>query len=315
MGTLILRRLLALIPTMLIVSFAVYGLITLIPGDAAIQLAGGDNATPERIEEVRQELGLDDPFLVQYWNWLKDAATGDLGESLVTGQKVTTEIGQAFPVTLSIVIAGLMFGILIGVPAGILAGMRPGSRLDRGLITMTTLFNSIPSFWLAMLLISTFAIRWDIFPAIGFTRISEDPGEWLRSVTLPAVALGLIVAGNQARQTRAGLADVMGSAYVRTAWSMGAGTRTVVAKHALKNAAIPAVTVIGLQLGGLLGGAVLIERIFSIPGLGQYILQAIYSFNLPVIQGVALMFVVINVLISLAIDISYGFLNPRVRIS
>ncbi|MGE3833832.1 MAG: ABC transporter permease [Acidimicrobiia bacterium] len=315
MGTLILRRLLTLIPTMLIVSFGVYGLITLIPGDAAVQLAGGINATPEKVEEVREQLGLDDPFITQYWNWLKDAVTGDLGQSLTTGKSVTSEIRQAFPVTLSIVAAGLAFGLIFGIPAGILAGMRPGSRLDRGLISATTLSNAIPSFFLAMLLITVFAINLKWFPALGFTRITDDPVQWLKAVTLPAIGIGLGVAGTQARQVRAALADVMGSAYVRTAWSMGADTRTVVTKHALKNAAIPAITVIGLQLGGLLGGAVLVEQIFSIPGLGTYILQAIYAFNLPVIQGVALMFVIINVMISLIIDISYGFLDPRVRVS
>ncbi|MGD9797956.1 MAG: ABC transporter permease, partial [Acidimicrobiia bacterium] len=299
MGTLILRRLLTLIPTMLIVSFGVYGLITLIPGDAAVQLAGGINATPEKVEEVREQLGLDDPFITQYWNWLKDAVTGDLGQSLTTGKSVTSEIRQAFPVTLSIVAAGLAFGLIFGIPAGILAGMRPGSRLDRGLISATTLSNAIPSFFLAMLLITVFAINLKWFPALGFTRITDDPVQWLKAVTLPAIGIGLGVAGTQARQVRAALADVMGSAYVRTAWSMGADTRTVVTKHALKNAAIPAITVIGLQLGGLLGGAVLVEQIFSIPGLGTYILQAIYAFNLPVIQGVALMFVIINVMISL----------------
>jgi peptide/nickel transport system permease protein len=315
MGTLILRRLLMLIPTMLIVSFAVYGLITLVPGDAAIALAGGAEATPEQVEQVREDLGLNDPFLVQYWNWLKDALQGDLGTSLTSGEPVVSEIGTRFPVTLSIVLAGLFFGLLLGIPAGIFAGMYPGSRIDRFVISITTVSNAVPSFFVAIVLITVFAINRNWFPALGFTRITDDPGKWLRSVTLPAIAIGLGIAGSQARQVRAALADVMGSAYVRTAWSMGADTRTVVTKHALKNAAIPAVTVIGLQLGALLGGAVLIEQIFSIPGLGQYILQAIYSFNLPVIQGVALMFVLINIAISLVIDISYGFLDPRVRVS
>jgi peptide/nickel transport system permease protein len=315
MGTVILRRFLTLIPTMLIVSFGVYGLITLIPGDASVELAGGINATPAKIEQVKEQLGLNDPFLVQYWHWLSHAATGDLGKSLTTGKPVSTEIGRAFPVTASIVAAGLTLGLLFGIPAGILAGMRPGSRGDRILITMTSIANSIPQFFLAMILITIFAIKLKWFPALGFTRITEDPVKWLRAVTLPAIGIGLAVAGTMARQTRAALADVMGSAYVRTAWSMGADTKTVVAKHALKNALIPAITVVGLLIGTLLGATVLIEQIFSIPGLGTYIIQAIYAFNLPVIQGVALMFVVINVVVSLIIDISYGFLDPRVRVS
>jgi peptide/nickel transport system permease protein len=164
-------------------------------------------------------------------------------------------------------------------------------------------------------MISFFAVQLNWFPVIGFTKITDDPLEWLRSVTLPAIALGIGVAGAQARQVRAALSDVLDSAYVRTAWSMGANLRTVVVKHALKNAAVPAVTVLGLQIGALLGGTVLVENIFSIPGMGQYILQAINASNLPVIQGVALMFVIINVVVSLAIDVSYGLLNPRVRVS
>jgi peptide/nickel transport system permease protein len=315
MGTVILRRILTLIPTMLIVSFGVYGLITLIPGDASVQLAGGINATQAQVDKVKQELGLDDPFLVQYWHWLSSAATGDLGKSLTTGKPVSTEIARAFPVTASIVVAGLTVGLLFGIPAGIFAGMRPGSRGDRALITATSIATAIPGFFLAMILITIFAIKLKWFPALGFTRITDDPVKWLRAVTLPAIGIGLAVAGTMARQTRAALADVMGSAYVRTAWSMGANTRTVVAKHALKNALIPAITVIGLLIGGLLGGTVLIEQIFSIPGMGTYIIQAINSFNLPVIQGVALMFVLINVIVSLIIDISYGFLDPRVRVS
>jgi peptide/nickel transport system permease protein len=315
MGTVILRRILTLIPTMLIVTFGVYGLITLIPGDPSVQLAGGMNATPERVALVKEQLGLNDPFLVQYWHWLGDAVHGDLGTSLTTGKSVSTEIANAFPVTASIVLAGLTFGLAIGIPAGILAGMRPGSRGDRALITFTSISNAIPGFFLAMVLVTIFAIKLRWFPALGFTRITADPVKWLRAVTLPAVGIGLAVAGTVARQTRAALADVMGSAYIRTAWSMGADTKTVVAKHALKNALIPAITVIGLLIGTLLGGTVLVEQIFSIPGMGTYMIQAILNFNLPVIQGVAIMFVIINVLVSLAIDISYGFLDPRVRVS
>jgi peptide/nickel transport system permease protein len=304
-----------LIPTMLIVSFAVYGLIALIPGDASVQLAGGINASPEKVQQVKAQLGLNDPFLVQYGNWLRHAATGNFGKSLTSGRPVSTEIGEAFPVTLSIVIASLVIGLAIGIPSGVFAGMRPGSRGDRGLIASTTVANAIPPFFLGMLLITLFAVTFKWFPALGFTRITANPFKWLRSVTLPALAIGLGVAGNVARQVRAALADVMGSAYIRTAWSMGANTRVVVIKHALKNAAIPAITVIGLLIPVLLGATVLVEQIFSIPGLGTYIIQAISSFNVPVIQGVALMFVVINVVVSLIIDISYGFLDPRVRVS
>ncbi len=315
MGSVILRRILLLIPTMLIVSFGVFALITLIPGDASVSLAGGENASPERIAEIKEQLGLNDPFLVQYWHWLSHAVRGDLGESLSSGKPVTSGLWRAFPVTASIVGAGLSLGLLFGIPAGIFAGMRPGSRADRLLISATSVANAIPQFFLAMILITIFAIKLKWFPALGFTRITDDPVKWIKAVTLPAVGMGLAVAGTMARQTRAALADVMGSSYIRTAWATGATTRSVVAKLALKNALIPAITVVGLLIPTLLGGTVLIEQIFSIPGMGTYLLQAISSFDLPVIQGAALMFVGINVTVSLLIDISYGFLDPRVRVS
>jgi peptide/nickel transport system permease protein len=315
MGSLILRRLVALIPTMLLATFAVFGLITLVPGDAAQTLAGGDNATPERIEEVRKEFGLDKPFLVQYGNWLKGAVQGDLGKSLASGNSISSEIRQAFPVSASIVFAAIIVGLSVGIPAGMFAGMRPGSKLDRSLVGATTFGIAVPSFVMAMLLITLFAVNRKWFPAIGFTKFSDSPVEWLKSVTLPAVSVSAGVAASMARQVRAALADVLNSAYVRTAWAKGGSTKRVVGKHALKNAAIPAVTVFGLQVGGLLGGAVLIENIYAIPGLGTYVLRGVLALDLPVIQGVALMFVLVNVVISLLVDISYGYLNPKVRVS
>jgi peptide/nickel transport system permease protein len=312
---LVVRRLLALIPTMLIVSFAVFGLVTLVPGDAAAYLAGGDSASPEKVIQVREQLGLDDPFLTQYGRWLKSAATGDLGKSLNSGEPVTSEIRKLFPVTASIVLVALVFGLLIGLPAGLLAGVRPGGKLDRSLMAGTTFGIAVPNFWLAMILITYFAVHWHIFPAIGFTRFGESPFEWLKSVTLPALALSVGLAASLARQVRAALSDVMGSSYIRTAWATGGSVPRVIGKHALKNAAIPALTVLGLQLGGLLGGAVIIEQIFAVPGIGLHVLRAIRTFDLPVIQGVALMFVVINMTLSLLIDVAYGYLNPKVRVA
>jgi peptide/nickel transport system permease protein len=297
------------------VSFAVFTLVTLVPGDAAQTLAGGDNATPERVAQLRDQLGLNKPFLVQYGDWLKDAATGHLGTSLASGRSITTEVGETLPITASIVAVALLLGIAVGLPAGIFAGMRPGGRLDRALVTTTTFGIALPNFVLAIVLITLFAVQRKWFPAIGFTRVTENPVLWLKSVTLPAIALSVGVAATMARQVRAALADTLGSAYIRTAWAKGGSTARVVGKHALKNAAIPAVTVLGLQVGGLLGGAVLVENIFAIPGLGSYVLRGVVGSDLPVIQGVALMFVVINVGLSLLVDISYGYLNPKVRVS
>jgi len=314
-GRLLVRRLVALVPVMLIVSFGVFGLIALVPGDAAVQLAGGQNATTQRVAEVRAELHLNDPFLVQYGRWFSHAVHGDLGRSLVSHKSVTADLRHRLPVTLSIVLVGVLVGVLIGVPAGIVAGMRPGSRSDRATMLGTVVGLAVPGFWLAMLLILLFAVHLHWFPAVGYTNFGHSPLRWLKSVTLPGISLGLALAAGLARQVRASLSDVMQSNYIRTAWAKGATLRLVVTKHALKNASIPAITVIGLTLAALLGGSVIIEQIFSIPGIGSYALNGILSFDLPVIQGVAVMFVLVNVVMSLLVDITYGLVNPRIRVS
>jgi peptide/nickel transport system permease protein len=314
----IVRRLLGLIPVLLIVSFGVFMLSALVPGDAAVFLAGGENATPEGIERVRDQLGLDDPLIVQYGSWLKDAARLDFGTSLfnsATGDTVFEEIMYRLPVTASVMAGGLLLAITIGVPLGIFAGMRPGTIVDRVCSTTTVAGIAVPNFFLALLLASLFAIQMKIFPAIGFTRLSEDPVGWLKSLALPSMAIGIAAAASMARQTRAAIIDVLGSNYVRTAWAKGGAPLRVIGKHALKNAAIPAVTVLGLQVGALLGGTVLVEQIFGIPGIGTYMLRALTQSDLPVIQGVAMMYVLSHVIVNLLVDISYGYLNPKVRVS
>jgi peptide/nickel transport system permease protein len=292
----------------------VYGLMALVPGDAAMQLAGGQNATQVEIQQVRVKLGLQRPFVVQYEHWLAGAVRLNFGKSLITGESVSANIVSKLPITLSIALGGIVFGLLVGVPIGIIAGIREGTRLDRGLITSTTMGIAIPNFWLAMVLIFFFAVHFKWFPAIGFTRLTDDPWKWLRSLVLPSVALGVSVAAAQARQVRAELANVMQRSYVRTAWAKGGSARLVVGKHALKNAAIPAVTVLGLQIGHLIGGTVIIEQIFSISGLGTYLLTGIVDKDMPVIMGVLTTFVLVYVLLSLLVDISYGYLNPKVRV-
>jgi len=314
MAALIGRRLVGLIPLLFIVSFCVFGLVQLVPGDAAVTLAGGENSTPERIAEVRHELNLDKPFLEQYGIWLGNAVQGDFGTSFTTRQPVADDLGRTLPVTGSLVLTAAVIGVVIGVPVGLLSGMRAGSRADRAMIAGTTLGIAIPNFWLAMMLVTVFAINWHIFPAIGYTKFTDSPTEWANHIALPAFALSLGLAAAIARQLRAATAEAMESKYIRAMWAKGANTRTV-AKHVLKNASIPAVTVFGLFLGGLLGGAVIVEQIFSIPGLGSYIVNGVINRDIPVIQGVAIMFVLIFVMINLVLDITYGFLNPKVRVS
>ena len=317
MLALIVRRLVSLIPILIVVSFVVFMLTELVPGDAATTLAGGADATPERIAEVRTQLGLDRPVLERYGDWLVDAVQLDFGSSLLNqgGPSIAEEIKERIPVTFSVAFAGLLVSILIGIPLGILSGIRPGAKVDRASVTATSIGLAIPSFVVALFLITAFAIDRDWFPALGYTPFEENPWEWLRSITLPAISIGLVAGASVARQVRAAIIDALQSNYVRTALSVGTGTPKTVVKYAFKNAAIPAVTVLGLQLSGLLGGVVIIEQIFSIPGLGTYMLRALSAPDVPVIQAVTLTFVVIHVVMNLVVDISYGFLNPRVRVS
>jgi peptide/nickel transport system permease protein len=312
--TLLGRRFLVLIPLLFVVSIAIFGLVVLVPGDAAVTLAGGPDATPERIAQVRDELGLDDPFLTQYGRWLGDAVTGDFGTSLQSNQSVVTEIKDRLPVTLSVALAALVVALCISIPAGIISGLRPGGIVDRLALLGSSMGIAIPGFWLAMILVTLFAIQRHWFPAIGFTPFGESPYNWAKGLVLPGVSLGLLAAASQTRQLRGALLDVLDSNYVRTGWAKGGSPRWVIGKHALKNAAIPAVTVLGLQTSALLGSSVIVEQIFSIPGLGTYLIRAIQSQDLPVIQGVVVFFVLMNVLINLLVDLTYGYLNPKVRV-
>ena len=314
------RRLLSLIPVLLVVTFVVYMLVELVPGDAATTVAGGVNATPEKIAEVREELGLDRPVVERYADWLGGAVQLDFGRSYLnynnaSAPTVSEEIKERLPVSLGLALAGLFVAMIIGIPLGILAGMRPGGVVDRLSVTGTSFGLAIPNFVLAFLLIQVFALTLGWFPALGYTKFSESPTGWLEHITLPAISLGVIAAASVARQTRAALIDVLHSNYVRTAFAVGTGTRRTVVKYAFKNAAIPTVTVLGLQLAALVGGVVIIEQLFSIPGLGTYMLRALTLPDVPVIQAVTITFVVIYVVLNLIVDISYGYLNPRVRAS
>ncbi len=309
------RRLLSLIPVLLVVSFVVFMLVELVPGDAATTVAGGADATPEKIAEVRADLGLDQPVLERYANWLTDAVQLDFGHSYLNqaGPSVAEEIEVRLPVSLGLALAGLFVAIVIGIPLGILAGMRPGGAIDRIGVTGTSFGLAIPNFVLAFFLIQVFALTLDWFPALGYEKFSDSPSGWFEHIVLPAISLGVLAAASVARQTRAAIIDVLHSNYVRTAFSVGTGTRRTVVKYAFKNAAIPTVTVLGLQLAGLIGGVVIIEQLFAIPGLGTYMLRALTLPDVPVIQAVTITFVVIYVLLNLIVDISYGYLNPRVR--
>lgn len=306
------RRLLKVIPLLLLVSFISFGLLNLVPGDPAVQIAG-EFATEEQIEDIRAGLGLDRPWPVRYASWLGDAVRGDFGVSLFSKVSVATQIWDRLPATLSLIGLSLAISALIGVPAGTFAGWREGTVLDRFLTMGTTVGVAVPVFVAAPVLVLIFGIKLDWLPATGYVPITANPLDWARSLMLPAIALALTGAAEIARQTRAGVIDVKKQDFVRTAQANGLATWQVLGKHTLKNAMIPVITVIGLQIGRLFGLSVLIEQIFNIPGLGSRLIAAVFENDVPFIQGTVLILGTVIVLVNAAVDISYGYFNPRVR--
>ncbi len=311
----ILRRLASLIPLLLIVSFLVFCLTLLIPGDPARVLAGGQNATPAQVDQVRHQLGLDRPFLSQYWHWLVNALHGNLGYSLFHHDAVASSIASKFPVTFSVALGAMIVVLLIGAPTGVLAGTRPGSIADRIITITSSTMLAVPDFWLAIILIVVFAVNTHLLPAIGYVPFSQSPSQWAEHLVLPWIAAGLGGAATLARQLRGAIADVMEQDYIRTAEAKGLHERYIIGKHALKNAAIAPVTVLGIMFAYTLGGTVILEHIFSIPGLGQYFYLGLTAKDLPVIQGVALVVAVTFAVVNLLVDVLYAYLNPKVRLA
>ena len=313
--TFLARRLLIAILLLFLISLGVYSLILILPGNPAIALAGGSKATPAEIARITKELHLNNGFFVQYWNWLKAALHGDLGNSLFNNETVSSGIAARFPVTLSIAAGGMIVAILLGVPSGIISGLHQGSARDRVVTVGSSIAVAIPDFWLGMLLIIVFAVKLGWLPALGYTPFTQSPVEWFKDLLLPWLALGIGGSAVIARQVRGALIDTLDQDYMRTAVAKGLGPRMVIGKHALKNALSPAVTVIGIQFGYLLGGTLIIEQIFSLPGLGTYIIQAINDKDIPEIQGVVLVVATCFVFINLAVDVIYAYLNPKIRLS
>lgn len=308
----IVRRLLSAIPVLLLVSVGIFSLTYLIPGDAATTLAG-DAATPARIAELRAELGLDRPVVSQYLSWLSGVLQGDLGTSLYQGQPIADELLRRFPVTLSLSLGALVFAVVVGMAGGILAARRPGSWVDRLVQIGSSVGISMPSFWIALILVLVFSVNLGWFPAVGYVTPGESLSGWFQSIIMPSIALGIAGAAVVARQLRGSLMDVMAMDYVRTARARGLHPRTVILKHALKNAMLPVLTVLGVQVAYLLGGTVIIEQIFGIPGMGKYIYDSVFTLDLPVVQGSVLFIALLVVLVNIVVDISYGMVNPKLR--
>jgi peptide/nickel transport system permease protein len=312
MTGMLVRRLAGTLPLLALITLIVFSLILLVPGDPAV-LVAGDTASPEDIAAVRESLGLNDPLWEQYARWLGNAIQGDLGTSIYSSQSVTEAIIVALPVTLSLTVLALLTGVVIGLLAGTIAGMRPGTWVDRLVTTMTSAGVAIPHFWIAMVLLSVFSLQTDWLPFGGYVPLTESPWEWFRHLILPALALGASVAAEIARQSRASLTTALAQDYIRTAEAKGLSRVAIVGKHAMKNAALPVVTVLGLQFNRLFSSAVVVEQVFSLPGVGRLSLQSVFVRDFPMIQGVVLFAAVAVVLSSLLVDLSYSYFNPRVR--
>jgi len=311
----ILRRLLLLLPIMFAVSFLTFAAFRLIPGNAA-HLICGITASPECIEQVRHELRLDRPWYEQYGDWLGGVVRGDFGHSFFTTLPVSTELVRRLPVTAQLLTMTVLFSLLLGIPPGVLSAIRPGTALDQLARVASVLWLSVPSYWLGILAIA-FILNWFgwVPPqfARGYVPFFDDPWVNLQQFLLPSLVMALGFAAGIMRLTRSSLLEVMRNDYIRTAWAKGLRERTVVMRHALRNALIPVVTVIGLQVGGLIGGAVIIESVFNLNGIGKYALEAILRRDLMVVQSIVLIFAMAYVLANLVVDVAYAWLDPRIR--
>jgi peptide/nickel transport system permease protein len=291
-------------------------LSALAPGDAAKAMLSGQSTsyTPEQYRQLRHALGVDQPLPVQYWHWLYGLLHGDLGTDLFSGQPITQALNGRLGASLSIIVGTVLVSAVAGLAIGIFSAVRGGlaGKLVNGL---SLLGLAAPNFWLSLLLVELLAVQYRVFPATGYVPFGDDPVQWLRSIALPVIALSVGGSAFIARQTRDAMADVLARDFIVALRAHGLPLRSIVFKHALRNAAIPVVTLLGLMFVSLLGGTVLIEGIFAIPGLGQQAVTASSTHNLPMIEGVAFYFTVIVIIVNLLVDVSYSWLNPKVRVS
>lgn len=308
----IIRRLLSMLPVMAIVAIFVFLLLHLAPGDPAVIMAG-DNASSEAIAQIRQKLGLDEPLWRQFLTWVLSLLHGDLGHSMFWNEPVTTLIGQRAEPTIALAFTTIVFAVVTAVLLGIAAAAKAGTALDRFVMGFAVLDFSVPGFVVGYLLIFLFGIELKWLPVQGYSPIADGVGPWLRSLVLPTLSLGLAYVALIARMTRATMLEVLGEDYMRTARAKGVANRSLLLKHALKNAAVPIVTVVGMGVAFVIGGVVITETVFNIPGVGRLVVDAIMRHDYPIIQGVTLVFSGVYMLINLIIDLSYPLFDPRIR--
>ncbi len=312
MLVLIANRLLAAVPVLLTVAVIVFLLLRLTPGDPAAAI-GGDSATTEQIAEIRSKLGLDQPLAEQFVRWARRTATGDLGESFFFKKTVSELIVQRIEPTLSLAVVTIVLAVLVAVPLGVLAANHHGSVLDRCLMGFSVMGFSVPVFVIGYLLIYVFAIKLNLLPVQGYRRIGENLWDWAYHLILPSLTLAVIYVALIARMTRASVIEVLREDYIRTAHAKGLTNRAVLVRHALRNAAVPIVTVIGVSIALLIGGVVVTESVYNIPGLGRLTVDAVLARDYPVIQGIILLLSFVYVLVNLVIDVAYTVVDPRIR--
>ena len=312
MTAFLLKRVLILIVTLLLVSMAIFSVLMVIPGDPA-QIILGVHATPETLRQLRHQMGLDRPAVIQYLSYMKRLAIGDLGHSITYGVSTSSLLLSRLEVTLPLALLSMIFAILVSIPMGTYSALHRSRAGDYGVMILSQIGLAIPAFWAGILLILLFAVTLHWLPAGGFQPWLVDPIRSLKSLLLPAISLGFVRAAVITRMTRSTMLEVLGEDYIRTARSKGLPERMVVYKHAFRNAVIPVVTLVGLQAGDLLAGAIIIENVFHLPGIGRLVFEAIGQRDLPVIQGVVLFIAFMIVVINFVIDVVYRYLDPRIR--
>ncbi len=312
MGKYTLRRLIHMIPVLFIVSIVVFLIIHLIPGDPA-EIMAGTNATEEQVAALRHQYGLDRPLWIQYFIWLGNVFTGNLGHSIINGFPVNELLKQRIPATLELAIAAAIVGALIALPLGIIAALRPGSIIDFSSTLFSALSFAVPGFWLAILFILLFSLQLKLLPPSGRPDFSEQPVEHLKSLIMPAMVLGIAMAAKLTRYLRSSMLDILDQDYTRTARAKGLNEQLVVVRHVLRNSLIPVITVFGLQIGDLLSGAIIIESIFAWPGVGRLTIQAIGWRDYSILQASVMFIVVAFLFVNLITDLAYGYIDPRIR--
>ena len=309
----IIKRILAMIPVLLIVGLFAFSIMHLAKGDPAILLAGGQEATPDYIEKIRENLGLNRPLLVQLWDWFWGVIRGDFGESYVGRKDVMSLIVPRLLPTLSLAAFTEIFAVVFGIPLGVVAAWKAGSWIDRAVMALSTVGFSAPLFFLGFVLMIIFGVKLEWLPVAGYVAPTQDFSAFISRMVMPTLATGLVVMSWIARMTRATVLETLNEDYIRTARAKGLTENVVLIRHALRNAILPIVTVIGMVFAGLLGGVVVVESVFAIPGLGRLMVNAIQNRDLPLIQGVIMLSAVFISFMSLVVDVAYAYLDPRIR--